>query len=36
MPAAGLRIVSASSTWWGVTAAPSAKTVWAELTGPAS
>ena len=27
----GLRIVSSSSTWWGVTAAPSAKTVWAEL-----
>ena len=28
----GLRIVSASATWWGVTAASSAKTVWAELT----
>ena len=27
----GLRIVSASSTWWGVTAASSAKTVWAEI-----
>jgi hypothetical protein len=27
----GLRIVSASSTWWGVTAASQAKTVWAEL-----
>lgn len=27
----GLRIVSASATWWGVTAASSAKTVWAEL-----
>lgn len=31
----GLRIVSASATWWGVTAASSAKTVWAELTGRA-
>ena len=27
----GLRIVSSSSTWWGVTAASSVKTVWAEL-----
>ncbi|HUP73603.1 MAG TPA: ATP-binding protein [Acidimicrobiales bacterium] len=28
----GLRIVSASATWWGVTAASTVKTVWAELT----
>ena len=27
----GLRIVSASSTWWGVTAAATMKVVWAEL-----
>ncbi|MEO5842909.1 MAG: ATP-binding protein [Acidimicrobiales bacterium] len=27
----GLRIVSASATWWGVTADAHAKTVWAEL-----
>jgi len=27
----GLRIVGSSSTWWGVTAAAQAKTVWAEL-----
>ena len=28
----GLRIVSASATWWGVTASSDTKTVWAELT----
>jgi hypothetical protein len=27
----GLRIVSASATWWGVTATSATKTVWAEL-----
>ena len=27
----GLRIVSASATWWGVTASSATKTVWAEL-----
>jgi anti-sigma regulatory factor (Ser/Thr protein kinase) len=27
----GLRIVSASATWWGVTASSDTKTVWAEL-----
>jgi anti-sigma regulatory factor (Ser/Thr protein kinase) len=32
----GLRIVSSSSTWWGVTAAATAKTVWAELSERAS
>ena len=31
----GLRIVSASATWWGVTAASTVKTVWAELGPPA-
>jgi anti-sigma regulatory factor (Ser/Thr protein kinase) len=31
----GLRIVGSSSTWWGVTAASQAKTVWAEISRPA-
>lgn len=31
----GLRIVSASATWWGVTANAREKTVWAELSGRA-